>query len=739
MRREIGFEDVIRHMEVPGEQGIYVLGCFEKRVTVFSQQVRALNLLSALRETGKLPSGSSVAVIGGSVAGLTAAAAAARLGCTVTLLEKHETLLPILRGNKTRWLHPHIYDWPREGAEDDEAELPLLGWRAAPAGDVVRQLEGAWQALPEQARISTHLNVRSVELGQGRPRHVIWNAPGFNSKHFDVVILAIGFGLERKLENVPWFSYWDDNRLHQPSRNGPEHYLISGCGDGGLVDLLRVRLRDFRHESILQELLGAPSLEPLKSRLIQIDEEAARHPNPVGYLQEQYAGLPVPPEVDEVIGSRLRQDTSATLNGLEQTPLTLNACILNRFLVSRLLFRFGVSYRPGRFTHTPVANGRFEVRFSTGKPEVFDQIVSRHGPSPSALEEGFPHLWEKCGALRSRNELDQTRWPLWAPGSFGSEKGAEAPPKGSGAQSTAAASHGRSRRFAVLSSGLDLDEAPTERVSLYGPSVLARSLSKPMPMGSKKEPWQYHSRSDRHAKVACWGMLFDLLRVSKVLADQVRSGQVAFGMGHEMANAQSSQKKNLDVVICSPNRSLSRRPTESFRALPGRYGIVLSPEEQDSLDQLPDLPVVPVGEVRIAFEAKAAMTAHVKALPRLFDELSSSHATIHGCTEDAIAVGLVMVNIAEKFQSSSLPEPSNHRQPSDTERVIAKVRELPRSGPHGERGFDALAISVVSCANDGSPVELVTAPPAPQPGDADHYERMIRRTARLYEALYSDG
>ena len=55
--------DVLTHMRV--EEGLYVVGCFEKRVTLLSQQVRALNLVHSLRIEGLLAEGSSIAVIGG--------------------------------------------------------------------------------------------------------------------------------------------------------------------------------------------------------------------------------------------------------------------------------------------------------------------------------------------------------------------------------------------------------------------------------------------------------------------------------------------------------------------------------------------------------------------------------------------------------------------------------------------------------------------------------------------------
>jgi hypothetical protein len=56
---------VVGHMQVPDEGGLYVLGCFERRVTLRSQQVRALNLICALDAVGALPDKGRIAVVGG--------------------------------------------------------------------------------------------------------------------------------------------------------------------------------------------------------------------------------------------------------------------------------------------------------------------------------------------------------------------------------------------------------------------------------------------------------------------------------------------------------------------------------------------------------------------------------------------------------------------------------------------------------------------------------------------------
>ncbi|MBI3326708.1 MAG: hypothetical protein HYZ81_08405, partial [Nitrospinae bacterium] len=49
----------------------------------------------------------------------------------------------------------------------------------------------------------------------------------------------------------------------------------------------------------------------------------------------------------------------------------------------------------------------------------------------------------------------------------------------------------------------------------------------------------------------------------------------------------------------------------------------------------------------------------------------------------------------------------------------------------GQVGFDAYSTIVVECDNQ-TVATLWVYPPAPQPGDRDHYETFIERIARFY-------
>lgn len=277
-------------------------------------------------------------------------------------------------------------------------------------------------------------------------------------------------------------------------------------------------------------------------------------------------------------------------------------------------------------------------------------------------------------------------------------------------------------------------------VAMYGPTILVRTMSKPRRTGKSGAMWQYHSRSDHHSKVACWGILFDLLRESPVLREHVASGAVVFGLNHEMKDFKHDRKKDLDLVLARP-RSVPKLGAAGFRTLVKEYGIELSAEERRILEGLPDIRKADVGSVQVALEAKACMTEHVKALPRLYDELNSSHETIHAAAEEGIAVGFVMVNLAAEFrspgrQTGRKPVMTAHDQPMVTERVVSKIREMPRRNKLGEQGFDAVSIVVVECRNDDSPVRLVQEAPAPAAGDIYEYGMMIRRIAQTYASRF---
>jgi hypothetical protein len=109
---------------------IHFVGCFEPRVTLYFQQVRALNLIHDLLEAGQVPTQGRIAIIGAGAAGITAATALslAEPDAIIDIFEAESQILNYQYNVYGRYLRPHIYKWPAPGASETDAGLPILNW-----------------------------------------------------------------------------------------------------------------------------------------------------------------------------------------------------------------------------------------------------------------------------------------------------------------------------------------------------------------------------------------------------------------------------------------------------------------------------------------------------------------------------------------------------------------------------------------------------------------------------------
>ena len=83
-----------------------------------------------------------------------------------------------------------------------------------------------------------------------------------HAAEFDLIILAGGFGLELAEKPFVTNSYWRNEQIAQPILNGTrQSYVVSGYGDGALVDLCRLSIARFRQDSVLYELFGKREIE----------------------------------------------------------------------------------------------------------------------------------------------------------------------------------------------------------------------------------------------------------------------------------------------------------------------------------------------------------------------------------------------------------------------------------------------------------------------------------------------
>ena len=275
---------------------------------------------------------------------------------------------------------------------------------------------------------------------------------------------------------------------------------------------------------------------------------------------------------------------------------------------------------------------------------------------------------------------------------------------------------------------------------MRGPRILVDTLSVASTRGSGTVPWQYHSRSDSHSKVACWTLLFDLLLECDALRDAAAQGRIGFGINYEMVGPIN---KTLDLVITlvDPNRDIGR--AKSLKDIATVYGIVLNEADRLKLAGLPGIyedRERNASEVAIALEAKACMTEHTKSLPRLHAEILATGFLARQAQRQCITVSYSLVNGAVDFKtpSSTTGKVNVHSQPSDARRVVDMIDgAIPVASGMREMGYDVVGVSVISCRNDGSPVTLIDDPlMAPTTKDRLHYQRMVRNICSEFRARF---
>lgn len=409
---------VIERMEVATLPRAYVLGCGAQRVTVLSQQFRAFNLVWALVAEGRLKAGDRVGVVGGGIGGLTVAAAAMLVGCEVVIAEERSDLMHLQRQNKTRLLHPNIYEWPDPVAEQGTTRFPCLNWSADTAGSVVATLDEEWIRLETKYSpvVKRDTEITAIEV-RGSDKQLVMMSENWESKPCDAVILAVGFGVERGTEGLQLETYWETDNLGEPVK-GPQRvkrYFVSGLGDGACIDVLRLSYSGFDHTQFVGRLVRVNELLALRTKLLQIE---LRMPDKgqSEYIHSEYQKLPFPADLAKRFGS-LRTDTKVELNGADPFPYSPKACILHRVAIWGLDKAGHLRYRPGTLdvggieTRPDTHGIKFMVPVpGDGGLTAFNKVILRHGPRPrlpnfSTVFEGYKGIKENPAKDRTRRQI----------------------------------------------------------------------------------------------------------------------------------------------------------------------------------------------------------------------------------------------------------------------------------------------------------------------------------------------
>lgn len=414
--------DIIAGSRIQAHPGFYVIGCFDTRITFYSQQVRALELTHALQHEHLIRANARIAVIGGGAAGLTAAAGLAlQPGTNVRLFERSDVLLPLQRDSQRRRLDPHIYEWPKPDADHELAELPLLDWRSGSAIEVrtavLQEFTNIRMFAANRLEVSFLHDVTRIQPQHGR-FILSFTREGANGDRvedqaeYDIVILAVGFGTEPSVPigGTVTPSYWRDAGVPGPEITGKARpaFLVSGNGDGGLIDLIAAASRNFDHNEIIRGIAQRPGVRDLGPRLLEIDR-LARENDAQGqgfdFIAAYDASIGADVEALGLVGElrgRLRPGVQLFFQTREQDLLSIRTARLNRLAVYLLT---KACTAPQRFVHlvcpdfvalsaiagAPQANFRFDCG---GQEIEVDQVIARRGPNQAAVRHPFADLLE---------------------------------------------------------------------------------------------------------------------------------------------------------------------------------------------------------------------------------------------------------------------------------------------------------------------------------------------------------
>lgn len=371
-------------MHVPSLGGVYVIGPFPKRVNFASQQMRAFNLAWALTDgNGPVKADSKVAVIGAGLAGLTFAAALHRKGIEVQVFEQSKHLMPLQRNTTSRYVNPTLNYWPQVPLSPS-TNLPFLNWSADVCERVIASVEAEW--LRDFGEVSVHTKHKILHIHPQNNQFTLAIEGGAFEKGFTTVVVAVGFGLETPVKGALVDSYWDNVDTRSVNSSAHGDFVLSGSGDGGLLETLRLAYGGFEQGQLTSKVSRWANRTPVRVA-IELAEHAAAvslaSPRErASALAMAYQTMDLDPELVAFLDKKLEGGSKVTLISRTGYPFTLESAPVHRLMLAHAIRRHRVDVGDGSFavdahgTATRVDDKGTILETYAGRP-----FVVRHGPA----------------------------------------------------------------------------------------------------------------------------------------------------------------------------------------------------------------------------------------------------------------------------------------------------------------------------------------------------------------------
>jgi hypothetical protein len=379
---------VINAAMSPKKPNVYFIGPYGSRVSFASQQRRALNTIWAIHDRGKWPTApeTTAAVIGGGIAGVVTATALSARGCAVRIYEEKGRALNLQARASHRGVHPSLNFWPEEPLAPTTS-FRFLDWYAGTCTKALKDIRAEWEAVFSRRVAPIRNGKRVVDLRWDKRRQqVSIHLLGGEVEYADIAFVTTGFGKERDLADPERECYWHPDLLDDLAEDTTKRCLVSGIGDGGIIDALRLTYPGFMTNEVALRYLLKVDTPQLRKRVEKIEKDAAaiadldqraefywKHYDEVARDRgaNAQALLPRFPEgrhATELVGQLVRP--------FQRTTAPIHKIILAHALRERQIeYIYGTVTRSDRDYWLKRTGGKRE-------PLIRDEIVIRHGPVP---------------------------------------------------------------------------------------------------------------------------------------------------------------------------------------------------------------------------------------------------------------------------------------------------------------------------------------------------------------------
>jgi len=406
-------DDVIRSASVAPLKRAFFLGPLARRVNFASQQHRILNLIWALRHRNRLPAtGANVAVVGGGITGVMASVTLANLGHTVTLFESRRKVLRRQASARHRYIHPTINLWPSASfSYDGTTSVPYFDWHADVCSDLIAVLYDEWEFWRKRGNINivTSRTVKEVRDNDAAKTAVVKPIPAYALEaafraSYDIVLVTTGFADEKMPQTALHMTpYWSNDNLDTLREDPEVTFIVSGCGDGGMIDALRIAHNDFKDGRLIINTMNALREDKwsFASEIARVEDEIA---DAKDFERQLELGSPalravyeqsireLPRNVlDALDSSILRIQGLVQLACKEEHPYSPNCAPIHKLLYAHAASLGVIEHYPGDLkADTPTSGNLSPVPAAPGAPidpakivPMAGTIVVRHGAAPN--------------------------------------------------------------------------------------------------------------------------------------------------------------------------------------------------------------------------------------------------------------------------------------------------------------------------------------------------------------------